>query len=190
MQPCVDQRGLGLRLRECSPRRARARRGWDLPRRGAAPERRDHGAGRFTAAGNAVEASASGAVIRLRAHPDAGANDDSIYRYDRRGLLTALFEGGQRKRDQQENFAFENTEKLVIGGIFRYIRHPMYASLLFLAWGGLCKNLTVLGLGASLVATLALLLTGLVEERENLAFFGAPYRDYMGRSKRFIPFVF
>ncbi|HAD05116.1 MAG: hypothetical protein A2005_02515 [Desulfuromonadales bacterium GWC2_61_20] len=106
------------------------------------------------------------------------------------GLMQLKKEGGRQARNQQENFAFENTEKLVSGGIFRYIRHPMYASLLLLAWGGLFKHLSVLGLLASVTATLALLLTGLVEERENLAFFGAPYKAYMRRSKRFIPFLF
>lgn len=106
------------------------------------------------------------------------------------GLFQLKKAGGQRARTQRENFAFENTERLVSAGIFHYIRHPMYASLLLLAWGGLCKHLSVLGLLASLTATLALLLTGLIEERENLDFFGAPYRDYMRRSKRFIPFLF
>jgi protein-S-isoprenylcysteine O-methyltransferase Ste14 len=106
------------------------------------------------------------------------------------GLLQLKKEGGQQARAQRENFAFENTERLVSGGIFRFIRHPMYASLLLLTWGGLCKHLSILGLLASLTATLALLVTGLIEERENLEFFGTPYRDYMRRSKRFIPFIF
>jgi len=99
--------------------------------------------------------------------------------------------GGQGVRESQtENFAFENTERLVTSGIFRYIRHPMYSALLLLAWGGLLKHLTLPGLLAALLASSTLLLTALTEERENLAYFGDAYRDYMRRSKRFIPFLF
>ncbi|MDQ7091845.1 MAG: methyltransferase [Methylococcales bacterium] len=36
-----------------------------------------------------------------------------------------------------ENIGFENTTQLVITGIYHYIRHPMYASLMLLTWGGL-----------------------------------------------------
>jgi len=106
------------------------------------------------------------------------------------GLMQLKRHGGQQRRAQEENFAFENTEKLVTSGIFRFIRHPMYAALLFLAWGGLLKYLTLIGLLAAITASLALFLTGLVEERENLSFFGDEYRTYMQRSKRFIPFLF
>jgi len=106
------------------------------------------------------------------------------------GLLQLKKHGGRQQRIQQENFAFENTEKLVTSGIFRFIRHPMYAALLLLAWGGLLKSLTVLGLLAALTASIALLMASLVEERENLIFFGDEYRAYMRRSKRFIPFLF
>lgn len=106
------------------------------------------------------------------------------------GLRQLRKHGGQKPRAMEENFAFENTSQLVTSGIYRFIRHPMYSALLLLAWGGLIKNLTIVGLFASLVASLALLMTGLVEERENLAFFGAPYSSYMQRSKRFIPFLF
>ena len=30
---------------------------------------------------------------------------------------------------------FENSTQLVTEGIYKYVRHPMYASLLFLGWG-------------------------------------------------------
>jgi len=85
----------------------------------------------------------------------------------------------------------ENTTTLVTVGAYRFIRHPLYASLLAFVWCAYLKNPFVpsrvlLALGASgfLVAT------ALVEERENLAHFGAAYADYMRRTKRFIPFVF
>jgi protein-S-isoprenylcysteine O-methyltransferase Ste14 len=85
---------------------------------------------------------------------------------------------------------FEKTTTLVTTGIYRYIRHPMYSSLLFLAWGIFFKSPSWLDILIVLVATLALVATARSEEAEDLRFFGTAYREYMGRSKRFIPFVF
>ena len=86
-------------------------------------------------------------------------------------------------------FEWESTERLVTTGIYGYIRHPMYSSLLFLAWGALLKSVTVstilLGAGASL----ALAATAICEEAENVERFGQEYRDYMKRTRRFIPFL-
>ena len=43
---------------------------------------------------------------------------------------------------------------------------------------------------ALLLASLALWLTARCDEAECLAYFGEAYRDYMGRSRMFIPWVF
>lgn len=94
-----------------------------------------------------------------------------------------------RARDENELFAFEKTSQLVSVGIFRYIRHPMYCSLLLLAWGIFFKQPGLLGLLLALAASLFLWLTALRDEEECLTYFGEDYRRYMQRSKRFIPFV-
>ena len=78
---------------------------------------------------------------------------------------------------------------LVTTGIYRYIRHPMYSSLLFLAWGALLKSVTEITLTLAGVATLALIVTAKVEETENLDRFGDEYRDYMRRTRLFVPFL-
>jgi protein-S-isoprenylcysteine O-methyltransferase Ste14 len=92
---------------------------------------------------------------------------------------------------ESANLAFENTTKLVTVGAYRWIRHPLYASLLALAWCAYLKNPTGL---ASITMTLGasgfLLATALAEEHENLKRFGADYADYKQRTRRFIPFVF
>jgi protein-S-isoprenylcysteine O-methyltransferase Ste14 len=85
--------------------------------------------------------------------------------------------------------AFENTSSLVTTGIYRYIRHPMYASLLYLAWGVALKSLTPLSVALALVASAALVATAKAEEAENLARFGAAYRDYMRHTRLFVPFI-
>jgi len=86
-------------------------------------------------------------------------------------------------------FEWENTARVVTSGVYAYIRHPMYSSLLFLAWGALLKSVSTTTLALAVVATVALAATAKVEERENLARFGQEYRDYMKRTRRFVPFV-
>jgi protein-S-isoprenylcysteine O-methyltransferase Ste14 len=94
-----------------------------------------------------------------------------------------------RSRGDAELFAFEKTSTLVTVGIFRYIRHPLYTSLLLLTWGIFFKQIGLAGLLCALTATLFLWLTARCDEQECLAYFGESYRQYMRRSKRFIPFV-
>ena len=84
---------------------------------------------------------------------------------------------------------FEKTTMLVTAGAFRYIRHPMYTALICLAWGIFLQQFTWLGLALVVAATVLLFVTALREEQECLAHFGQAYRDYMGRTRRFLPFL-
>jgi len=89
------------------------------------------------------------------------------------------------------NLAFENTTTLVEVGLYRFIRHPMYASLLALVWCADLKNpFAIGGVVLALSASGLLVATAVAEERENLARFGAAYSDYMKRTRRFVPFLF
>ncbi len=95
----------------------------------------------------------------------------------------------QRKAEPQL-LAFEKTSSLVTTGIYHYIRHPLYSSLLLLTWGIFFKTLTWPGLFLAVVASLFLLATAKADEAECLRFFGASYQVYMKQSKRFVPFLF
>ncbi|MFI5167539.1 MAG: methyltransferase family protein [Thermoanaerobaculales bacterium] len=86
-------------------------------------------------------------------------------------------------------FALENTTSLVTTGAYRFIRHPAYASLLYLAWGAALKSLSLLTAILAIVASAALIATAKAEEAENIQRFGSAYRDYMARTRLFIPFV-
>lgn len=105
--------------------------------------------------------------------------------------VTLLRSTGEAVAPSNESpmFEWENTEKLVTTGIYRYIRHPMYSSLLFLAWGALLKSVTISTLILTGVATVALFATAKAEEAENLVSFGTEYRDYMRRTRLFVPFL-
>ncbi len=94
-------------------------------------------------------------------------------------------------REDAPLLGFEKTTTLVVEGIYRYIRHPLYSSLLFLAWGIFFKDVTSwAGLGLAAAATLFLTLTAKAEEGEDIRFFGTAYQDYMRRTKMFVPFLF
>lgn len=86
--------------------------------------------------------------------------------------------------------AFENTTRLVTTGLYRYIRHPLYSSLLFLAWGAALKQISWPALLLTTAASLFLWATARVEEGENLSRFGEDYAYYMAHTRRFIPFLF
>jgi len=99
--------------------------------------------------------------------------------------------GGLKARsDTPENLSFENTVHVVDTGLYRFIRHPMYASLLFLAWGTFLKHITLINTGLLLLITGFIVAAARVEERENRHFFGSSYVEYMRRSKMFIPWLF
>jgi len=85
--------------------------------------------------------------------------------------------------------AFEKTSRLVTSGIYRYIRHPLYASLLGLAWGIFFKRPSLEGGALATAATGFLFWTARNDEAECRAVFGEAYEQYMQHSKRFIPFV-
>lgn len=93
-------------------------------------------------------------------------------------------------RNDAPMLAFEKTTALVTTGLYKYIRHPLYSSLLLVAWGVFFKAPSTLGILLALAATLCLAATAKAEEAENLRYFGAAYQTYMKRTNMFIPFLF
>ena len=96
----------------------------------------------------------------------------------------------EQRSDHETTIAFEKTTQLVSVGAYKYIRHPMYSSLLFLAWGVFFKDLSWLSAILALAATAFLVATAKAEEAEDIRFFGTAYQTYIQQTKRFIPFLF
>jgi protein-S-isoprenylcysteine O-methyltransferase Ste14 len=96
----------------------------------------------------------------------------------------------QGREEGNPNFWFENTANLVQAGPYKYIRHPMYGSLLFLGYGTFLKHISVASVIAIIIASITLYLAAVVEEGEDLRRFGPAYAEYMKKTKRFVPFVF
>jgi uncharacterized membrane protein len=100
-------------------------------------------------------------------------------------------EGGPEERRENDTLlGFEKTTSLVTTGIYKYIRHPMYASLLFLAWGAFLKDVTLSSVCLVAAATMFLDSTAKADEAECIRFFGSSYKEYMTRTKRFLPYIF
>lgn len=93
-------------------------------------------------------------------------------------------------RDEKTLFGFEKTTRLIDTGVYRHIRHPLYASLIYLTWGIFFKHPTVVLLIVSIISTAFFYITSRFDEKECMAYFGEDYRDYMRRSKMFVPFFF
>lgn len=93
------------------------------------------------------------------------------------------------RREDTALLGIEKTTHLVTTGIFKYIRNPLYSSLLFLNWGIFFKHPSWVSLCLAFAATLSLFITAKIEEKENLQYFGNPYLVYKKTSKIFIPFI-
>ena len=114
----------------------------------------------------------------------------SIYLVITSVVLMHKFGKPGKEREDENLYSFERTSELVTQGIFKYIRHPMYSSLLFLTWGIYLKNPTLFLLIPAVLSSVFLFLTTLFDEKECIGYFGDKYRVYMKTSKRLIPFIF
>lgn len=108
------------------------------------------------------------------------------------GIHALVTRGKPAKRRQGDDqlIAFEKTTTLVTSGIYQYIRHPLYSSLLFLAWGIFFKTPSGFGVLLALTSTLFLIATARVDEAECIRFFGSPYQAYMRKTRMFVPYLF
>lgn len=108
------------------------------------------------------------------------------------GVLTLKKRGNatMARSSEPELLTFEKTTQLVTSGIFHFIRHPLYSSLLLLTWGIFFKSLHWLGAILAITSTLFLFMTAWADEKECMRYFGSEYAAYMQKTKRFIPFLF
>lgn len=107
------------------------------------------------------------------------------------GYLKLLKYGKPEARNESpETYRFEETSVLIKNGIYRYIRHPMYSSLLFFAWGAWMKHISIEATIVAIIGSVATWVTAKIEEKENIKVFGSIYKTYIKETWMFIPFVF
>jgi len=83
----------------------------------------------------------------------------------------------------------ENTSKLVTVGLYKYIRHPLYASLLLLGTDIFFKDISITTTIFAIANAVALTATAKREEKEMINKFIDEYVVYMQKTRMFIPFV-
>ena len=77
---------------------------------------------------------------------------------------------------------------LVTTGPYRYIRHPIYAAIIYFAWAGVLSHISFLSIALGLCLILGLSVRIVLEEhlvRERYP----EYETYAARTKRIVPFV-
>lgn len=84
----------------------------------------------------------------------------------------------------------EDTTKLVETGIYKYIRHPIYASVIPGVFGVLLKDMGYTQIILTVAALVFIVFTAKVEEIEMIKKFGSEYEAYIKKTKMFIPFIF
>jgi protein-S-isoprenylcysteine O-methyltransferase Ste14 len=77
---------------------------------------------------------------------------------------------------------------IVTTGPYRFIRHPIYAAILYFVWAGVASHFSARALSAGLSATAAIVVRLAAEERLLVERY-PEYRDYAARTRRLIPFV-
>jgi len=93
------------------------------------------------------------------------------------------------KRKGKSGRDFEATTVLVKSNIYKYIRHPLYLSLILLGTGIMMKDPGLMQLILGAVNLVALYFTSRIEETEMIERFGVEYSLYMKETRMFIPFV-
>lgn len=78
----------------------------------------------------------------------------------------------------------DKDQPLVIAGLHRHIRHPLYSAALLLLWG---RAIDELSLATALWGSLYLVVGSRIEEARLLARYGDAYRRYRATTPAFIP---
>jgi protein-S-isoprenylcysteine O-methyltransferase Ste14 len=83
----------------------------------------------------------------------------------------------------------ENTSNLITVSLYKYIRHPLYLSLILFSFGAFFKHIDIFQSILLILNIISLILTAKVEEKELINKFGNEYKEYINKTKMFIPYV-
>jgi len=104
-------------------------------------------------------------------------------------LLVALFGFYQFYNYGKPSDQMEETTQLIKSGLYKYIRHPLYLSLILGGFGVMMKDPAWIQILLSGINLTALYFTARIEEKEMIKKFGMDYSGYISETKMFIPFI-
>lgn len=77
---------------------------------------------------------------------------------------------------------------IVTSGPYRYVRHPIYAAVLYFTWGGVLSHFSIVNLALGICAVAGAGLRIAAEEKLLVERY-PEYNEYANRTKRIIPFL-
>ena len=104
------------------------------------------------------------------------------------GYSLAIIGVGMFIHGWREVYRARKENRLVTGGLYRFVRHPQYTGLFLALFGeGVVHWPTIFSVGLLPLIVLAYYFLARKEERDMLRIFGDEYREYMKNVPMFIP---
>lgn len=97
--------------------------------------------------------------------------------------------------DRMEFLGFKLPEsnqdaKLIISGIYHYVRHPLYTGIFFLLLGLFLWKPSIAVILFSITTIVYIEIGSRLEEQKLIDYFGQSYIDYRKQAKRYFPFIY
>lgn len=106
------------------------------------------------------------------------------------GLVIAIAARKTLGDNWSSRVVIKKDHKLIVRGVYAYVRHPIYSGVLCMCAGTLMNLDLNSGLSIFVFIFLLLLFKSKREEELLLEYFGKEYSEYMARTKMLVPFVY
>jgi len=107
-------------------------------------------------------------------------------------LLSVGFSIWARRSFPKERFSIHAEPSngfLLTKGPYKYVRHPMYTSALFLIWISIAGHLSILTVTIGVIVTTVILIR-IINEEQLLSLRFHDYKEYRLKTKTIIPFLY